>query len=358
MPQRPAAHRRVVCCGLTTLDVVQHVDHVPGPDEKVVARDLWVAAGGPAANAAVTAAALGVHATLVTRIGEGPVAELIHADLRAHGVEVHDLAGPGATPAVSTVLVTTATGERAVVSVNATGRQDGADGADDADVPADVARTLAACDALLVDGHHLDLAVAAARRAREAGARVLLDGGSWKPGLERLLAAVDVAVLSAAFRAPAASRAPGRPDDDAAQRREQAGGLDAVGLLRAVRRAGPRLVARSQGGGPVQVLPDGEPQDDAPSAAGAPGATATRLLEVPVPEVAVRDTLGAGDVLHGAALAWLAQRPAGTPLDVAALADGLARAAEVASWSCRADGARGWLADRDAVGRLAALVRG
>lgn len=355
MPERPAARRHVVCCGLTTLDVVQHVDHVPGPDEKVVARDLWVAAGGPAANAAVTAAALGVRATLVTRIGTGPVAELVRADLRAHGVEVHDLAGPGATPAVSTVLVTTATGERAVVSVNATGQQGGT--ADDG-LPDDVAHALTACDALLVDGHHLDLAVAAARRARDAGVPVLLDGGSWKPGLEHLLAAVDVAVLSAAFRAPAAFLAPGAPDDAAAPRRERAGGLDAAGLLTAVRRAGPRLVARSQGDGPLQVLPDEEPQHDTARAAGGPGAPAARLLEVAVPQVPVRDTLGAGDVLHGAALAWLAQRPATRPLDAPALAEGLARAAEVASWSCRADGARGWLADHDAVGRLAAHVRG
>ncbi|NCT92166.1 carbohydrate kinase [Cellulomonas sp. APG4] len=346
MPERQATRRHVVCCGLTTLDVVQHVDHVPGPDEKVVARDLWVAAGGPAANAAVTAAALGARATLVTRIGDGPVADLVRADLRAHGVEVHDLAGPGATPAVSTVLVTTSTGERAVVSVNATGRPDvTADGGvATTDLPDGVARTLAACDALLVDGHHLDLALAAARRARDAGAPVLLDGGSWKPGLERLLAVVDVAVLSAAFRAPAALPAPGGPDDDAAPSR-QARDPDGAGLLRAVRRAGPRLVARSQGGGPIQVLADDDPVDG-------------RLLEVRVPEVPVRDTLGAGDVLHGAALAWLAQRPATRPLDAPALADGLARAAEVASWSCRTDGARGWLADHDAVGRLAAHVRG
>lgn len=36
--------------GLCTLDVIQLVDHVPAPDEKLTAREQTVAAGGPAAN--------------------------------------------------------------------------------------------------------------------------------------------------------------------------------------------------------------------------------------------------------------------------------------------------------------------
>ena len=84
-----------------------------------MATDLLVASGGPAANAAVTAVALGVGARLVTRIGESPLGTLISADLGAHGVDVVDRAGPRDQPAVSTVLVTRGTGQRAVVSVNA-----------------------------------------------------------------------------------------------------------------------------------------------------------------------------------------------------------------------------------------------
>ena len=102
------------------LDVQQTVDRLPGPDEKLVATDLLVASGGPAANAAVTAAALGVSARLLTRIGTSPLGALIRSDLSAHDVGVVDRAGPNDQPAVSTVLVTRGTGQRAVVSVNAT----------------------------------------------------------------------------------------------------------------------------------------------------------------------------------------------------------------------------------------------
>src|SRR5665647_1611839 len=262
---RPSAARPpsvVLTCGLATLDVVQTVDHVPAPDEKLVATDLVVAAGGPAATAAVTCSTLGIPARLLSRIGDGPLASIVAADLREAGVDVVDVGGPGLSPPVSTVLVTRGTGERAVVSVNATAsgaRQLDGSGTDL------LAGLLAGAVVVLVDGHHLDLALGCARAARERGIPVVLDGGSWKPGLEALLPLVDVAVLSADFAVPGA-RDP----------------------LAAVRRAGPRVVAQSHGPGPIRVL------------------TYEGITTVEVPAVEVVDTLGAGDVLHGALVAWLA----------------------------------------------------
>ena len=290
------------------LDVQQTVDRLPGPDEKLVATDLLVASGGPAANAAVTAAALGVSARLLTRIGTSPLGALIRSDLSAHDVGVVDRAGPNDQPAVSTVLVTRGTGQRAVVSVNATkhGAADPIPGQAAGDW---LAPLLAGVDAVLVDGHHLDLAVPVGAAARAIGIPVLLDGGSWKPGLELLLAQVDIALISADLRVPdRVVGRNGRPADD---------------VLAAVSALGPPVVARSRGPLPIGVLtPDGR-------------------AELPVPQVAVLDTLGAGDVLHGALSAWLAVRGAGD------LLAGLAWAANVAADSCTAPGARGWLADED-----------
>ena len=112
-------------CGLITLDVLQVVERLPAPDEKIVATDLHVTFGGPAANAAATAAALGARVRLVTALGSGVVADLVRQGLRESGVELVDLLdGAPAMPTVSTVLVTRATGERAVVSVNATSTAD------------------------------------------------------------------------------------------------------------------------------------------------------------------------------------------------------------------------------------------
>jgi sugar/nucleoside kinase (ribokinase family) len=283
-----------------TLDVVQTLDALPGPDQKVVADGLDVRFGGPAANAAATAVALGVPTRLVTAIGTGPVADLVRAGLRDAGVEVVDLAaGTAATPPVSTVLVTRATGERAVVSVNGTGSPDlGAAARAVLDGGA-----LDGATAVLVDGHHLGAAVPVAAAARHAGVPVALDGGSWKPGLGDLLAHVDHAVLSADFRLSEA-------DED---------------VLAAVAARWPvRSVARSAGGGALRYL-----ERDGVEA---------RVEVVAVPPGEVVDTLGAGDVLHGALAAELA-RGAGI---AAALRVGTRWATE----SVRHPGALGWAATR------------
>ena len=286
----------LVCCGLVTLDVVQTLDALPCPDQKVVADGLDVRFGGPAANAAATAVALGVPTRLVTAIGTGPVADLVRAGLRDAGVEVVDLAaGAAATPPVSTVLVTRSTGERAVVSVNGTGSPDL--GAAARAVLAGGA--LDGATAVLVDGHHLGAAVPVAAAARQRGVPVVLDGGSWKPGLGDLLAHVDHAVLSADFRLPD-------------------GGDD---VLAAVLAGWPvASVARSAGGGALRYV-----ERDGVEA---------RVEVVAVPPGEVVDTLGAGDVLHGALAAELAR---GSGI-AAALRVGTRWATE----SVRHPGALGW----------------
>ncbi|MGW6131373.1 PfkB family carbohydrate kinase [Cellulomonas sp. NPDC055163] len=303
----------VVACGLVTLDVLQDVDHVPAPDEKLVATGLDVTSGGPAANAAATAVALGVRARLVTALGAGPVASLVRADLDAAGVEVVDLLdGAPASPAVSTVLVTRGTGERAVVSVNASASGDLAPVARDR-----TDAVLDGADVLLLDGHHLGAALVLAAAARARGVPVVLDGGSWKPRTDELLAHVDHAVLSADFRLPedlraAAQDVPGGAPDDH--------DLAAVALL------GPAFVARSAGSGPVRYRR---------RVAGAPGPEVGAVEPLAVPREDVVDTLGAGDVLHGA----FAEQLAHGVDPVAALT----AATHVASLSVRARGARGWL---------------
>jgi len=300
----------VVCVGLTTLDVVQVTDRLPGPDEKRVASDGWVTFGGPAANAAATCAALRVSVRLVSAIGSGPAADLARAGLAQAGVEVIDLAprSPDLLP-VSSVLITGA--QRAVVSRNAEAAPD---------LAAAAAQVGAAGpgDVVLVDGHHLGAAVSVARRSRARGATVLADGGSWRPGLPDLLAHVDVAVLSAGFRLP---------------RTREDGASPAPDLLAAVAALGPAVVAQTHGAGPVRVLvAPGPGAADRPSPG--PGAHRGVVTQVQPPPVAVVDTLGAGDVLHGAVAAALA----GGADVLAAVTQGV----QVASRSVQARGALGW----------------
>jgi sugar/nucleoside kinase (ribokinase family) len=281
--------------GLCTLDVIQLVDHVPGSDEKLTARQQAVAAGGPAANAAVTFSHLGGAAGLLTGIGSHPLGVAVAADLRELGVHVRDLAAESVEPpAVSSVLVTESTGDRAVASTNAAGHR--------LRPPDDLDALVAACDIVEFDGHHMELATATARLARAAGRRTVLDGGSWKTGTETLLPLIDVAVCSDAFRPPDTHT----PAD----------------VLRFLAEHGVVWSAVSRGGRPIEWAgPEG-------------GGT------VDVPAVRVADTLGAGDVLHGALTHRLATQGHLTPYG---FGEALRAAAGVASRACASFGTRAWL---------------
>ncbi|GHG99685.1 PfkB family carbohydrate kinase [Streptomyces lanatus] len=281
--------------GLCTLDVIQLVDHVPGPDEKLTAHEQTVAAGGPAANAAVTFAHLGGAARLLTAIGSHPLALAVTADLDRAGVSVTDLA-PHATgpPAVSSIMVTASTGQRAVASTNATAHR--------LAPPDDLGALVAACDIVQFDGHHMELATATAQAARSAGRLTVLDAGSWKPGTEILLEWIDVAVCSADFRPP--------------------GTRTATDVLRLLRRQGVTWAAVTQGGRPILWA--------------GPDSNGT----VEVPSVPVADTLGAGDVLHGALTHHLATRRQPTSED---FVRALRAASLVAARSCGSFGTRAWM---------------
>lgn len=263
----------MLCAGLTTVDLVQRVAELPGPNEKVTSLDAELSTGGPAAGAALTAAALGAPTTLLSALGRHDLAAPVRHELDAAGVRLIDAtADTDALPPISAVSVREGTGERSVVS---------RDGAAIASVHSDPADPLADVDAdvVLVDGHHPALALRAATYARERDVPLVLDGGSWKPVLDELIGAVDLAVCSADFRAPGT----GSPS-------EQGQALLARGV---------RAVAVTRGGDDVlwwRARPEG---------AGTGDGADHDSGRVRVPRVDAVDTLGAGDVFHGAVLAAL-----------------------------------------------------
>jgi sugar/nucleoside kinase (ribokinase family) len=233
---------RIVCAGLATVDLVYRVDRIPGPDEKAQATSVEIAAGGPAANAAITAAVLGAEVTLVTAVGAHPLGDLIRAELHAYGVTLLDAAPDSpAPPPVSAVTVVAATGQRSIVSRNA--------GDVAVDPPYELDRMVHEAGAVLVDGHHPALARAAAYGARQ----LIVDAGSWRPVFADILPGADVVACSAQFRPP--------------------GGLAAIGA---------RHVAVTDGPHPVRWW------------------SGDRSGEVAVPPVRAVDTAGAGDAFHGA----------------------------------------------------------
>ena len=106
----------VVCIGLATLDSIFHVPHAPEPGGRVVASDLVLAGGGPAATAAVTLARLGIETSFVGAVGDDRVGAAVRDGLAEEGVDVSELAVvPGARSPRSSILVDSRTAARTIV---------------------------------------------------------------------------------------------------------------------------------------------------------------------------------------------------------------------------------------------------
>jgi sugar/nucleoside kinase (ribokinase family) len=288
----PHAHGLFV--GLITLDLLYLAANPPDRNQKIVALDYVMAAGGPATNAAVAFQYLGNAATLLGGLGQHPTASFVSSDLQRQNVRIVDLsADRQESVPMSSIIVTQATGERAVVSLNASRSQISADA-----IPQQFWTELTshATAIVLMDGHQMEVSRAVAEWAREHHIPIVIDGGSWKPGFERVLCLADYAICSANFRPPGCSTA------------EE--GLNYLSALQIPH------IAITYGDQPIQFLSQGQ----------------TGAL--PVPAVPVVDTLGAGDIFHGAFCHFILH---------SSFTDALTHAAAIAAHSCRSFGTRRWM---------------
>ena len=268
--------------GLMTLDCIYQAQRPPRANEKLVAQAALMAAGGPATNAAVAFAALGGKATVMAAVGQHPVTALLREDLDAVGVTVADLTPQRLEPPPLSSIVVSQGGDRAVISRNGVGLQ----------VEPLAELDLTDIDVVLVDGHQMELSRQIAAAAVELNIPVVVDAGSWKPGFEQVLPLAQVVIASANFQPPTAD--------------------DALTYLQTL---GVPYVAITQGEQPIVFSDRG------------------RAEQLPVVATAVVDTLGAGDIIHGAFChSWRGD------FTVA-----LTKASQVASLSCRYFGTRAWI---------------
>ena len=80
--------RKGLFVGLCTLDYVYYADEFPKENKKIKVNEYARYIGGPAANAAITYAALGGDATLATCLGSSLESKMILEELRSYGVKV------------------------------------------------------------------------------------------------------------------------------------------------------------------------------------------------------------------------------------------------------------------------------
>jgi len=281
--------QHVLFVGLSTVDVVYDVDEFPVANTKVAAKSQSVFAGGPATNAAIACAHLGSNAALVTVVGRNAMASVIREELQKHLVQLIDL-NPDFedSPVISAVTVDKA-GNRNVVSANAMRVA-----APPARVDPELCRQ---ARIVMVDGHYKEACQAWAAAAQACGTPVVLDGGSWKEGTEALLKSVHTAICSADFMPPGCS-----------SRNE---------VVQFLKNCGVTNIAITNGSAPIEFV------------------FGQSSGSVRVPQVDAVDTMGAGDILHGAYCHFAAMRRD--------FVDSLTQAARIASESCRYAGTREWM---------------
>jgi sugar/nucleoside kinase (ribokinase family) len=279
--------------GLSTLDIIYLTENIPQQNEKIVALDDTLAAGGPASNAAVTFAHLGNQAHLLTIIGNHPISNLIQSDLTKYKVKIYDLEPQKLTsPAVSSILVTKSTGNRAVISLNATKYQ-----ANRQQIPANI---LDDVDIILIDGHQMLISEELARQAKLKNIPVVVDGGSWKQEFDKVLPFVDYIICSANFYPPHCKK-----------QEEIFNYLESIEI---------KNIAITQGEKPIIYSIN------------------KHKSELEIDSIKVVDTLGAGDIFHGAFCHYILEQD---------FPEALKNASKVATKACQFFGTRKWLNAKD-----------
>ena len=248
---------RILVIGVAVEDFVFQVGALPSEARKYRATDAQVTGGGCAANAAVAIARLGGKAVLGARLGSDHLGDIILSDLARDGVDT-DLVQrtEGARSSFNSVYVDTG-GERQIMNYRGSGL--GNDTSWIAKAPP--------VDAVLADTRWTDGAVAAL--ARDRGVPAIVDAEA--PMDERVLEMASHVAFSrdGLFSFASGSDIPAALSDAAAR-------LDAW-----------------------VCVTDGEN--------GAWYFTASGAEHVPAFGIDVKDTLGAGDVWHGAFALALAE---------------------------------------------------
>jgi ribokinase len=251
---------RVVVVGSANMDLVGIAPRLPRPGETVLGDDFVMGPGGKGANQAIAAARAGGSCTFLGATGSDAFGVTLKARLTASGVDTSHVRVAYGPSGVAVVMVDRAGENSIIVSPGANGSFTGLDAAETA--------VIAAADVLLCQLEiPVATVVAAARVARAAGTKVVLNAAPAMLLPAELLDAVDLLIVNEGE----ALAITGATRDDPSS------------LLAAV----PRVVMTLGGEGAWFGDRDGRSQ------------------RIPAVDVRVVDTTAAGDAFTGAlAVAW------------------------------------------------------
>jgi len=276
--------------GQTTIDIQYLVENFLKSNTKTKAKQYGISTGGPAANAAITFSYLGGESHLWSVIGNHFFTDFICEELEHYNVKVSDLLPDSKNyPVIASIISTESSGDRSIVYTIS----------DDAPIPPEFLREINTYrfNIVLVDGLNMKASITVAKYAKNNNIPVVLDGGSWKDGMESLLPYVTFAICAEDFYPP-----------DIHYNKSV---LDYLSLKNieysAITRGGNSIIYK----------------------------TNKNYGEIIVDSLNVIDTLGAGDIFHGAFCYYYIKSNN--------FVSALTNASRTASMSCQFFGTRSWM---------------
>jgi sulfofructose kinase len=179
----------VLCVGHASYDLIFSVSRHPGADEKIVADSLLSCGGGPAANAAVCVAKLGLTSAFAGYLGRDLYGDKHCREFNDYGVDTQ-LVVRGVFPTPLSTILVKPDGKRCLINYKGDTQALPADALNLSCVPA---------KAVLFDGHEPAISLPLADKARRANIPTVLDAGSVHQGTLALMSRVDYLVCSEKF---------------------------------------------------------------------------------------------------------------------------------------------------------------
>jgi len=281
--------KQVFFIGRSTIDHTYLVDNFPSENTKIFAQKYLKQFGGPALNAAITDSLMGGKPTIISCFGNGKTMLDAKEELSdKYHIYIIDLADDqDYQMPESSIFVNQTNGKRTII--NSPGQ-----------LTIENFRfdnlTIPDSSIILLDGYIFsDDLKSILSTARKKGCTVALDGGSWKPNTESILDLVDIAICSKDFSHPQKNR---------------------NYTIDFMQNKGVKNIAFTNDENDIQLF------------------IGDNTLNIQVTQINAIDTLGAGDVLHGAFCYYLS-------CDIE-ISSALEKAAIVASKSCKYFGTHTW----------------
>ena len=240
--------------GICTKDILYYTDELPAHNHKSKTEDFATYIGGPAANAAITYAALGGDATLATCLGDSTESRAMIEELNGYGVKVLNYSEYETVPNTACIVVSS-DGKRTILSGQHSFR-------------VNREYDLSDYDFVLFDCNQQEISLdILSAFGTSDGKTVVLDAGSYKPNIEKFLERADIVIASEDFK-------------------------DAAGHTIFDMNCNAAHKAITRGEKPILYGKTEVVQGDCP--------ISQEKKELPVESVVAVDTLGAGDIFHGA----------------------------------------------------------